>query len=113
MPNYICKFTDPDTNQDYYLEWSSVVDAPVTWGMTSEEFAKCYREEYGRSGEEEFEKRMARVDERGTSSRMDATLNELIRHNRAGKNEMPLTYAQILNDFCIDPHSEEDAPPEH
>lgn len=112
MPNYICKFTDPATNQDYYLEWSTVVDAPVTWGMTKEEFERYYLEEYGRDGQAGLEKRMVRVEAKGTSSHLDTSVEDLIRHNHAGKNEKELTYAQILNDFCINPHSDDDAPPD-
>lgn len=33
-----------------YLEWSTIVDAPVTFGMTREELATHYRDEYGRAG---------------------------------------------------------------
>lgn len=53
MPRYICKLQDGDTA--YYMEWSTVVDAPVTFGMTLEEFMEHYREEYGKRGLMEME----------------------------------------------------------
>jgi hypothetical protein len=41
MGRFICKFEDKD--DVYYLEWSTVVDAPVTFGMSLEEFKEYYR----------------------------------------------------------------------
>lgn len=47
---------------NHYLEWSTVVDAPVTFGMTLEEFREHYREQYGAASMAELEQRLARVE---------------------------------------------------
>jgi hypothetical protein len=46
MPRYIVRLTDSRANKDYYLFWSTVVDAPVSDGIGLEEFKKEYKEEY-------------------------------------------------------------------
>ena len=43
----------------YYMEWSTVVDAPVTWGMSLAAFQDYYLQEYGES---EFSKLDERLD---------------------------------------------------
>ena len=48
MPRYILKINDG--SKDYYLLWSTVVDAPVTQGMSLREFKKYYQSEYGEQG---------------------------------------------------------------
>ncbi len=99
MPRYICKFRDGD--KDYYMEWSTVVDAPVTFGMSLEEFKEHYKEEYGNQGMRmEFEERMKRVEEKGTSSRLDDSVEDMIQGNRAGKDETCLTVEQIIEGYC-------------
>lgn len=101
MPRYICKFTDDATQRDYYLEWSTVVDAPVTYGMTLEEFTDYYRNEYGRAGEADLEERMKRVEAKGTSSQVDGDVRSLIRGNRAGDKESSMTYNEIVAEYCV------------
>lgn len=80
---------------DMYFEWSTIVDAPVTYGMTREEFKEYYLEEYGRSSLLEFEQRMLRVDAKGTSSHIHASAEETVYVNRAGKGETCLSLAQL------------------
>lgn len=41
MPRYIIKI------KDKYFEWSTIVDAPVTNGMSLTEFRSYYQSEYG------------------------------------------------------------------
>jgi len=83
------------------MEWSTVVDAPVTFGMTLEEFTAHYKDEYGRHGLQfEFEQRMKRVEEKGTSSQLHDSVDEVISGNRAGKNETCLTKEQIIAGYC-------------
>lgn len=57
MGRYILKI------KDHYLEWSTVVDAPVTFGMLLPEFKEYYRDEYGRDGYRELKHRLERVEE--------------------------------------------------
>ena len=86
---------------EYYLEWSSVVDAPVTFGMPLEEFEEYYRARYGIDSLDGLADRMERVEKTGTSSRLDKNLEEFIASNRAGKNETCLTLEEIKDWYCI------------
>ena len=100
MPRYVCKFQDGD--EAYYLDWSTIVDAPITCGMSLEDFKEYYRVNYG--GEiyinSELVGRLRRVEEKGTSAKIYNNLDELIRHNRAGKNETCLSKDQIIEWYC-------------
>jgi hypothetical protein len=95
VPRYIIKL------EDQYLEWSTVVDAPVTFGMSLEEFTEYYKVEYGcRAMRFEFKDRMDRVEKTGTSALLYDSVDEVIEHNRAGKDETCLSKEQII-DFYI------------
>lgn len=99
MGKLICKFEDGPT--EYYLEWSTVVDAPITFGMSLEDFKEYYLEEYGRNGMEfDFQQRMERVEKYGTSSHLHSSVDDLIAFNRAGNNETRLTKDQIIDWYC-------------
>ena len=98
MPTTIIKL--PCDGQDYYLEWSSVVDAPVTYGMTLDEFKSYYRAEYGNQGMERLEERMKRVEETGTSDRLSRKpVKEWVKFNRAGDKETQITYDKIVDKY--------------
>jgi hypothetical protein len=86
---------------EYLLEWSSILDAPTTFGMNREEFEAYYRDEYGSSGHRDFEKRMARVEKTGTSNYYNITVGEIISGNRAGPNESELTFDEIYQAYCL------------
>lgn len=94
MPRYIVKIN----NQ--YLEWSTVVDAPVTFGMSLDEFKEYYRDEYGESGMNGLGKRLKRVEEKGVSSHLDNSLDSLLSFNRAGPKETHLPLRLIEEAFC-------------
>lgn len=83
-----------------YLEWSTVVDAPVTYGMTREEFEAYYRFNYGESWMEHLPERMARVEANGTSSFNCTSIEDVIAGNRAGDGEQELTLEQIAEKYC-------------
>lgn len=101
MPRYLIKLIDEkDNNKSYYLEWSTIVDAPVTFGMSLEDFAKYYQEEYGRHGMLDFEQRVRRLEEKGTTCPHDKNVDETISGNRAGKNETELTKEEIIDWYC-------------
>lgn len=100
MPRYIIKLTDAVFNKEYYLEWSTIVDAPITYGMSLDEFEMYYRTEYGESGVRELPARMERVEKAGCSSFVEDNVLDLVRGNRAGKNESELSYVDILNNYC-------------
>lgn len=105
MPRFIIKLTDEKTNTDYYLEWSTVVDAPVTYGLSLGEFREYYRHEYGQSGMRDFDQRMERVEKTGSSAYQDGFLSTILAHNRAGDSEKSLSREQILELYCRHPKS--------
>ena len=99
MPRYIVKLQHGNT--PYYLEWSTIVDAPVTYGMSLEEFNEYYKDTYGTDGMHGLPERMARVEEKGTSAINDDSGHETISFNRAGKNETCLSVEQIIEWYCV------------
>lgn len=100
MGRVIIKLTDPKTKKEYYLHWSSIVDAPVTYGLTKKEFKKYYKEEFGNEGMRTLDKDLELVDKKGHSSHYNMTVNDIIERNRAGKNEKKLTKKQIIERYC-------------
>jgi hypothetical protein len=102
MPTYIIKLHDERDGKDYYMEWSTVVDAPVTYGLSRKEFEQYYGEEYGDSGMLKLPPRMERVEKTGTSGfPPDDDLEELIAYNRAGEQEACLTKIELIDKYCI------------
>lgn len=102
MSRYIVKLVDKTENKEYYMEWSTVVDAPVTYGMSLEEFKEYYEEEYGKQGMDGLDERLSRVNEKGTSAMLYKSAEDLVEYNHAGKEGTLLTYEEILQQFCID-----------
>lgn len=98
MPRYIIKLQDKDNV--WYMEWSSIVDAPVTYGMSLEEFKQHYQEEYGARGMAELETRLKRVEATGTSSLLHESLDRMLVCNRAGPNEKCISKEEIIERFC-------------
>lgn len=86
---------------DYYFEYSTVVDAPVTWGMTLKDFEAYYLFEYGRSSIEDFIERMKRVEEKGTSSLTEDGAESTMEYNCAGPNGKNLTTDEIYKLYCL------------
>lgn len=98
MPRFIIKLEDQGV--DYYMEWSTIVDAPVTYGMPLEEFTEYYKTYHGlRNFEFDFANRMKRVEEKGTSAFNDASVDDTISFNRAGEDEDTLTKEQIIDQY--------------
>ena len=84
MGRYVAKL-----GEDKYCEWSSVVDAPVSWVMDRASAVFHMTEE-----------RVARADRHGTSI-LDGypagtTPEEIVRGNRAGQNETEMSLAEII-----------------
>jgi hypothetical protein len=88
--------------KDKYLEFSSMVDAPVTDLMTLDEFKEYYKDEYGESGMRNLDQRLKRVEEKGTSSYIHESAEDELSYNRAGKNESILTIDQIYEFYQND-----------
>jgi hypothetical protein len=94
MPRIIVKF-----EPDLYCEWSTVVDAPVTYGMTLKQLRSYVKRVYGNSGLDELPERLKRVDHHGTSLYDGTTVDDLIKSNRAGENEKRATKEQIITEL--------------
>lgn len=95
MPRYILKL------DEWYFEWSTIVDAPVTYRMTLNEFKEYYREEYGRQGMQDLPARLTRVEKQGTSAYPYTTADQLIQFNRAGDGETNISKELILEKYVI------------
>ena len=97
MPRFVCQYNG------VWFEWTTVADAPATFGMTKEEFIEYYADEYGRRDTgSTMEERMARAEAKGTSSMMDSSLEDLISSNRAGYRENYLTLPEIERIYLIE-----------
>jgi hypothetical protein len=72
------------------LVWSTIVDAPITYGMSEPELRDWIKEEQGAQGLRVLDERMRRVREVGTSSRVDRDWTSVISGNRAGPGETEL-----------------------
>ena len=66
MPYYIIKLQRND--QAWYLEWSSVTNSPVTYGMSLEDIKKHMAFRYGALMRLDLPRRMSIVEARGTNS---------------------------------------------
>lgn len=98
MPKHLIRL--PDENcREWWMEWSTVVDAPTTYGMNREDMEAHIREAYGAEGLRELPARMARAEETGTSA-IGVDLDEVLLGNRAGTNETSLTREQIVAMYC-------------
>jgi len=88
--------------KDYYLEWSTIVDAPLTYGMALDEFKGYYKDEYGNDGLRDLPNRLARVEAKGTSAHDEESAESTIWLNRAGPKERPSTIVGIYHHYCLD-----------
>lgn len=95
MGRYIIKLNE------YYLEWSTIVDAPVTFGMKRADFEAYYREMYGTEGSRDLPGRLERADKKGTSAHDHESAADVISGNRAGPNESKLTQDEIYRAYCL------------
>lgn len=101
MPTYILKINDKRFEQDYYLEWSTVVDAPVTRGMSKQDFIDYYLAKHGMNEVEELTQRLKRVEKQGSSCLQDTNgIEHYFDFNRAGENEKTLGKEAILDRYC-------------
>lgn len=88
--------------KDKYLEWSTIVDAPITFVQSREEHAAYLLSEYGNHYKEEIEPRLQRADERGHSWQGAPYKNarDAICANRAGPKERNLSLEQIIKIYA-------------
>jgi pyrroloquinoline quinone (PQQ) biosynthesis protein C len=81
-----------------YFEWSSVVDAPTSDGMSREELDDFVKTRHGKNEAEHLDEVLKLVDELGTSIE-GVGVAELISGNRAGDNEEELTMEEIYKAY--------------
>lgn len=98
--------------KEWYVEWSTVVDAPVTFGMNREELIEYLFEQEGYKWhdlddprileiiERDVSNRLERIDQKGTSFYHYRSA-DFIKYNRAGKNETRLDLNQLIDWYCI------------
>ena len=108
MGRVLCKI--PHEGKDYYLVWSTIVDAFITYGMSLEEFTEWMREEEGRRYMEmDHNRRMEKVEMFGTSSAFNKSPEELISLNHCGPKQQRITMEGIIYDLITRrPEDEED-----
>lgn len=87
--------------KDYYLIWSSVVDAPVSFGMNRADLEAWLKEEYGRAGFPGWLQLIPVADERGTSFYERDSVEDTIDGNRAGPMGACLTLDEIYTAYCL------------
>ena len=89
-----------------YCEWASSIDAPRTYFMPRREFMQYLRARYCGDAERDIAERMKRVEERGTSSMLDASAEEVVAGNRAGVGESELSVEELLAQYVPAPERE-------
>lgn len=87
--------------QTWFMEWTTVTDSPRTWGMSEAEFRDYYREEYGRSGSLDLDRRLDAAKRRGSSGYGGESVEDAVSHNRAGYDECTLTIDEIIEWYCV------------
>ena len=104
MGRFIVEIRNPEDDADRrLLEWSTVVDAPVTYGMREDEFRTYYRNEYGNDGMRQLDDRMTRVREKGTSAHDDESWEDTaLVCNRAGPDETQADAAMLWKLYVTD-----------
>jgi len=81
--------------EDRYLLWESIVDAPVSFGLTLEEIKLLWEDKYQRGrGYQDFESRLLRQG--GPHS-----IEDVLDLNRAGARETCLSIEQIVDYFFV------------
>jgi hypothetical protein len=82
-----------------YLVWSTIVDAPITYGMDEAELQEWVKDEYGQQGLRDLPARMERVEQKGTSALTIESAERTVWFNRAGPGESQLTVEQIIEQY--------------
>ena len=96
----IIEIFDKKYQKKYYMEWSTTLSAPLTYGLSLTEFKKYYKNHY-RGNCSDLDDRLSRVKEHKTSEYPPMNdLKGLLKCNRAGKNGEYLTQEKILERFC-------------
>lgn len=87
---------DDGSGEDRFLVWSSVVDAPIAFALTAEEFTAFVVRDAERVARGDAARMLAAARDTGTSSRMVRSLADVICVNRAGPDEARLKEDEIM-----------------
>jgi hypothetical protein len=87
--------------RDRYLVWSTIVDAPTTFGMTLDELYEYARIEEGASGVRRLTANMERIERTGTTFRTGASLQFALAGNHAGPDDAELSVDEIYQAYCL------------
>jgi hypothetical protein len=90
MPKYIVK------HKEYFLIWSTIVDAPVAVCSSEEELFSWWKEEYGRQGIRGLES-----EKKVYGHIKTYPLKKEVACNRAGPDESELTEDEIYCAYCL------------
>lgn len=102
MPQYIVSVMHSKTGHRYWLEWSTIVDAPTMICEGLAEFVEYYLREYGVRSELELCGRLGRVAGHGSSAvAANQSPRELLAGNRAGPNETELSSWDEIIDHTL------------
>ena len=91
-----------EKGNDFYLIWSSVVDAPTYYGMSLKGLKKHYRDAHGYLNYKDILNSLERVNQKGVSCRMHSSVEDFVEHNRAGDKEECLSLGEIIEKYCDD-----------
>lgn len=91
MSRHIIKLKDENTNKEYYLMWSTIVNSPIKRGMPKNEFIQWLKAEYG----EQY------VQEWLNSENNFADIENFLKYNSAGENDEELTKEEIFELYCV------------
>jgi hypothetical protein len=87
---------DDGRGEERFLIWSSVVDAPIGFACTAEEFAAFVVRDAVNQARSDAENMLARARLVGTSSRMVECLWDIACANRAGPGERHISEDEVL-----------------
>ena len=94
----IVKLHDEKLNKDWWMLWSSILDAPYTYGLSKEDFLSMAFGEGLDLDDEDFRMRIERTELTGTSE-LIGDLAGTLACNRAKQNEYA-TLQEILENMC-------------
>lgn len=85
--------------------WSTIVDAPITYGLSLKEFKQYMKSEYGKQGWDGptgIDESIQRANKNGASWQDGTTLEQTIRDNRAGDGETELDLNGIITRYITE-----------
>jgi len=91
-----------------YVDWSTVIDAPVSYVLTADEMIERRIRQAKKEAEESTREALERADRTGTSY-LGITGVKVIDDNRAGEDESKLTREQLIEKFTYREESENEA----